>query len=35
MGSDLTGGVVKPTFLIEAMRDPDGANLDRVQIVKG
>jgi hypothetical protein len=35
MGSDLTGGVVKPTFLIEAMRDPDGAKLDRIQIVKG
>lgn len=35
MGSDLTGGGTAPTFLIEAMRDPDGANLDRIQIVKG
>jgi hypothetical protein len=24
-----------PTFMIRALRDPDGANLDRVQIVKG
>jgi hypothetical protein len=35
MGSDLTGGGATPTFLVEAMRDPDGANLDRIQIVKG
>jgi hypothetical protein len=35
MGSDLTGSGKAPTFLIEAMRDPDGANLDRIQIVKG
>jgi len=37
MGSDLTrgpeGGV--PSFLVSASRDPLGANLDRVQIVKG
>lgn len=24
-----------PTFMIRALRDPDGANLDRIQILKG
>ena len=37
MGGDLSnapdGGV--PRFMIRVLRDPDGANLDRVQIIKG
>jgi len=37
MGGDLVrpGSGAKPGFLIKAMRDPDGANLDRVQVIKG
>jgi len=37
MGGDLRGAPnVAPTaLLIKAIRDPDGANLDRVQVVKG
>jgi hypothetical protein len=37
MGGDLNGahGDKAPTFMIFALRDPVGANLDRVQIVKG
>lgn len=35
MGSDLPAGKDAPTFLIAATRDPQGANLDRVQVVKG
>lgn len=35
MGGDLSDQGSAPTFLISALKDPDGANLDRVQMVKG
>ncbi len=42
MGGDLKArdrrvekGRKSPTFLVAALRDPEGANLDRIQIVKG
>jgi hypothetical protein len=37
MGGDLKSAPAgkSPSFLIRAMRDPDGGNLDRVQIIKG
>ncbi len=37
MGGDLTKAPKgkSPTFIIAASKDPDGANLDRIQIVKG
>lgn len=37
MGGDLSGaqpGQI-PTLLIQAAKDPDGANLDRIQVIKG
>jgi hypothetical protein len=37
MGGTLTGPPAgkAPCFMIRALRDPDGANLDRVQVIKG
>ena len=37
MGADLPSAAdgKNPRFLVRALRDPDGANLDRVQIIKG
>jgi len=36
MGGDLQGdGVKAPSFMVSALKDPEGANLDRVQVIKG
>lgn len=35
MGSDLKPGKGTPKFILSALKDPKGANLDRVQMVKG
>jgi hypothetical protein len=37
MGGDLSGAPAgnAPSFVVRSLRDPDGANLDRVQMVKG
>lgn len=37
MGGDLSGALPDhaPTLMVHTLADPDGANLDRIQIVKG
>ncbi|WP_394729943.1 DUF3604 domain-containing protein [Altererythrobacter sp. GH1-8] len=35
MGGELTDQGDAPVFMISALKDPDGANLDRIQVVKG
>nr|WP_230206888.1 DUF3604 domain-containing protein [Novosphingobium sp. Gsoil 351] len=35
MGASLKPGKGRPSFMISALKDPIGANLDRVQVVKG
>ena len=34
MGGELSGLTTSPTFTVHALKDPDGANLDRIQLIK-
>tara|TARA_B100000767_G_C19765707_1_gene537397 strand:+ start:352 stop:2265 length:1914 start_codon:yes stop_codon:yes gene_type:complete len=35
MGGELTASMDAPVFMLSALKDPKGANLDRIQVIKG